>query len=139
LIEIVNKTNEDIDMKKCEDILEYLKIKDEIELIVTDSNEMREINRNFRSIDKTTDVLSFPLEKVEGSPLGSIVINIDMAKNNSKKFSHTPSEEFALLFLHGVLHLLGFDHETDDTQMRDKEFEVISALSLPKSLIVRGE
>ncbi|NPA74309.1 MAG: rRNA maturation RNase YbeY [Epsilonproteobacteria bacterium] len=139
MIEIVNKTNEDIDMKKCEDILEYLKIKDEIELIVTDSNEMREINRNFRSIDKTTDVLSFPLEKVEGSPLGSIVINIDMAKNNSKKFSHTPSEEFALLFLHGVLHLLGFDHETDDTQMRDKEFEVISALSLPKSLIVRGE
>jgi probable rRNA maturation factor len=139
LIEIVNKTNEDIDIKKCENILEYLKIKDDIELIVTDSNEMREINRNFRSIDKTTDVLSFPLEKVEGSPLGSIVINIDMTKKNSKKFSHTPSEEFALLFLHGVLHLLGFDHETDDTQMRDKEFEVISALSLPKSLIVRGE
>ena len=125
-------------------ILDLEKIKDDlsdkdIELIFTNSSDIQEINKNFRAIDKPTDVLSFPLDFMPGLPLGSVVINIDFAKNEAEKLGHSLDEEITLLFIHGLLHLLGFDHESDSGEMREKEEELIKKYNLPKSLIVRSD
>lgn len=110
----------------------------EIELIITDDKEIKDINREQRDIDRATDVLSFPLEDFEYAPLGSIVISIDRVKEKSIEFKHSENEEFTLLFIHGLLHLLGFDHEIDNGEMRDREEELIREFNLPKSLIIRN-
>lgn len=116
---------------------------DAVELVFVRSEEMREINKNERGIDKTTDVLSFPLENVpfggEIKLIGSVVINLDLVEQKSLEFSHSNDDEIALLFTHGLLHILGFDHEIDNGQMREKECEIITKFKLPKSLIVRTE
>lgn len=113
----------------------------DIELVLVDSEEMRRINLEQRGIDKSTDVLSFPfLDEFDLSlPLGSIVINTDLAKEKAIELGHSEQEELALLFLHGLLHLLGYDHEVDEGQMRAKEEELILKFKLPKSLIIRTE
>jgi len=110
----------------------------EVELLFVDSKKMQEINLEQRGIDKTTDVLSFPLLEVEGMPLGSIVINSELAKEKADELGHKQNDEEALLFIHGMLHLLGYDHEVDSGQMREKEREIIEKFFLPKSLILRS-
>jgi probable rRNA maturation factor len=110
-----------------------------IELIFVNSKEMQELNKNFRQVDKTTDVLSFPLDFMDGLPLGSVVINIELAKDKAKEFSHSLEDEIKLMFIHGTLHLLGYDHDKDSGEMREKEVELIKEFKLPKSLIVRSE
>ena len=138
MIELDNRTDADIDIDRLQTIADSLSEQD-IELIFTDDNEMRAINLEFRQIDRSTDVLSFPYETMPMSPLGSIVISVDFAKEASNRFSHTLNDEIALLFIHGLLHLLGFDHESDNGEMRQKERELIVKFSLPSSLIVRTE
>ncbi|MBZ7942134.1 rRNA maturation RNase YbeY [Campylobacter molothri] len=120
-----------------EKIANFLSPKD-IELIFVDSQEMQKINLSQRNQNKTTDVLSFPLENVdENIPLGSIVINTELAQEKAKEFGHSYEEELSLLFIHAMLHLLGFDHEKDNGEMRKKEEELIKYFKLPTSLIVR--
>jgi len=109
-----------------------------LELIFVNSKDMQELNKNFRQKDKTTDVLSFPLDFMDGLPLGSIVINIELAKENSNYFKHSLEDEISLMFIHGLLHLIGYDHEEDDGQMREKEKEMIQKFNLPDSLIIRS-
>lgn len=110
-----------------------------VELVICSDETIRGINREFRGIDKATDVLSFPCEPMPMAPLGSIVISADHVAKGAETYGHDLSDEFALLFLHGLLHLLGYDHETDDGGMRQKEEAVIKAMELPQSLIVRSE
>ncbi|WP_169778940.1 rRNA maturation RNase YbeY [Campylobacter curvus] len=109
----------------------------DIELSFVNSEEMREINFKERGFDKTTDVLSFPLELVLHAPIGCIVINTELAMQKAAQLGHTNDDETALLFIHGLLHVLGFDHEKDGGQMREKEVQIITKFKLPKSLIVR--
>lgn len=111
----------------------------EIELLIVGDDEIRRMNNEFRGIDKATDVLSFPMEPMPHAPLGSIVISADHARAGASAHGHTPQEEFALLFIHGLLHLLGHDHETDEGQMRAEEERLIALWNLPSSLIVRTE
>ncbi|MRI83253.1 MAG: rRNA maturation RNase YbeY [Nitratiruptor sp.] len=110
-----------------------------IELLVVDDSTIQRLNRQFRSIDRPTDVLSFPLEATPGAPLGSIVISADRVVEAARRFGHSPEEELLLLFIHGLLHLLGYDHEQDRGEMRQLEVELIQAFNLPSSLIVRSE
>ena len=138
MIDLINNTHHKIDISLLEKILNSLTKKD-LELMIVDDEMMREINRVNRGIDKSTDVLSFPLEDFFNSPLGSVVINIDRVKSASKEYAHEIDEEIALLFIHGLLHLLGYDHEIDDGQMREKERDLIKEFNLPDSLIVRSE
>lgn len=109
----------------------------DVELNFVDSELMREINFKERGFDKTTDVLSFPFEFVMHVPLGCIVINSDLAEEKAKELNHSSDDEIALLFIHGLLHILGYDHEKDGGEMREKEEEIIAKFNLPKSLIVR--
>lgn len=138
MIEIDNKTELHLDEPFLEKVASSLTDK-EIELIVTDNNEIRTINKEYRGIDKDTDVLSFPYEEIPMGPLGSIVISSEHVKAKAAELGHNETDEFALLFIHGLLHILGFDHEVDSGEMRQKETELIEQFNLPKSLIVRTE
>ena len=120
-----------------EQIADFLAAGD-VELVFVSDDEMREINREQRGIDKVTDVLSFPYEQVAGGQMGSVVISTDTASRVASELGHSIECEIALLFLHGVLHILGYDHEIDGGQMRQKEKEVIEHFSLPDSLIIRN-
>ena len=111
----------------------------EVELLLIDAPTMHELNLEHRGVDKTTDVLSFPIEDFPHAPLGSIVINHELAHEKAEELGHTSEEEITLLFIHGLLHLLGYDHEVDSGEMREKEEALIEAYHLPKSLIVRVE
>ena len=120
-----------------EQIADFLGAGD-VELVFVNDDEMRKINREHRGIDKATDVLSFPYEQVPGGLMGSVVISTDTASRVAAGLGHSIECEIALLFLHGVLHILGYDHEIDDGQMRGKEKEVIEHFGLPDSLIIRN-
>ena len=111
----------------------------DVELIFVNSKDMQELNKSFRQIDKTTDVLSFPLDFMDGLPLGSLVVNIEMAKEKSSLLKHSLDDEISLMFIHGLLHLTGYDHESDNGEMREKEKSLIEKFCLPNSLIVRSE
>jgi len=137
MIDFENKTDLEFDVKNFYEIYNLLTNKD-IEVILTTNEEIQKINKKYRNIDKPTDVLSFPLENLPNTPLGSIIISVDMAKEYAKLYKHSIEDEIKLLFLHGLLHLLGYDHEIDE-KMRQKEKEIIKKLNLPKSLIIRNE
>lgn len=138
MIDIDNRTSFEVDEKFLQSVAEKLTDKD-IELIITSNAEIQEINREFREVDKPTDVLSFPYEEMPFAPLGSIVISEDKVIEKAKEFGHANSDEFSLLFIHGLLHLLGYDHEVDNGEMREKEEVLINELKLPKSLIIRTQ
>lgn len=112
--------------------------KADVELVLVSAKDMREINLAQRGIDKSTDVLSFPLHALKNCPLGSIVINKELAEQSAKELGHSVDDELALLFTHGLLHILGYDHENDTGQMRAKEQEIIKSFNLPASLIIRN-
>lgn len=105
--------------------LKYLRIDDDVELscLLVNDEKIHEINRDYRDIDRSTDVISFALEDneqfyVEGMPrsLGDIFISIDHAKGQSKEYGHSLKREMCFLFTHGLLHLLGYDHMNEDDE-----------------------
>ena len=138
MIDIDNPLNFPVPEQTIQKIADSLTDKD-IELLITDNEHIQEINLEYRNIDKPTDVLSFPFDPMPLAPLGSIVISSDYVKQLSAELGHSENDEFCLLFIHGLLHLLGYDHETDDGEMRAKEMEVINIFNLPKSLIIRTQ
>lgn len=111
----------------------------ECELLLVDNAKIQAINLEFRGINQATDVLSFPLESEFSSLLGSVVISTEYAQNVAPKLGHCLKDEIALLFIHGILHLAGFDHETDNGEQRAKEAEIVENFRLPQSLIVRTQ
>ncbi len=144
IIDLDNQTKLPVDVNALEEMALSLTHR-KIELIVTDNASIAKLNAEYRDKNVPTDVLSFPLESdFEGMvwdtmPLGSIVISADFVKEKAEALGHTSKDELSLLFIHGLLHLLGFDHETDHGEMREKEKATIEAFGLPSSLIVRTE
>lgn len=136
MLHIDNQTTHKINFEKLNLIYENLTNKD-LELILTDNETIKNLNNQHRNKNTPTDVLSFPFENIPYAPLGTIVISVDMALHVSKNLSHTLEDEISLLFIHGFLHVSGYDHETDNGKMRKKEEELIKKFNLPKSLIVR--
>jgi probable rRNA maturation factor len=104
--------------------------------LITNDEELRRLNRQFRKKDYATDVLSFPaLER--NKILGEIAISFDQARQQAAEHHHAVSDEIAVLMLHGVLHLLGMDHETDRGQMARAERKWRASLGLSAGLIER--
>jgi probable rRNA maturation factor len=89
---------------------------------------IRELNRQFRGVDKATDVLSFPAD--EAHNLGDIAISVDTAARQAKENGLTFDEEVAQLILHGLLHLSGYDHETDNGEMNRLELKIRRRLGI---------
>ncbi len=93
-------------------------------LVITDDDRVRELNRAYRGVDATTDVLSFPMQEGEPIPgesepyLGDVVIAFPVAQEQAQAYGHSVQEELRLLTVHGVLHLLGYDHETPEEEAR---------------------
>lgn len=88
----------------------------------TGDREVRRINQTFRGKDSTTDVLSFPGEETpEGRHLGDVLISVPAARRQAARARHSADRELRILLLHGVLHCLGHDHETDDGTMERLE------------------
>ena len=144
LIDLDNQTKIDVDIYALDNIAQTLTNR-EIELIITSNEDIAKLNLEYRGKDCATDVLSFPIESfladdsLNTMPLGSIVISEDFVKEKAEEYKHSQNDELSLLFIHGLLHLLGYDHEVDDTEMREKEKETIEAFNLPSSLIIRTE
>lgn len=89
---------------------------------LTSDAEVRRLNRRFRSKDKPTDVLSFPGETTaDGYHVGDIVISVPTARRQAAEAGHPVERELRVLLLHGLLHCLGYDHETDDGDMERRE------------------
>ena len=138
MIELENKTLAELDESLLDTIADSLTTK-EIELIITTNDDIQTINHQHRDINKATDVLSFPYDDMPMSPLGSIVISSEYAQSMSEELGHTLTQEITLLFIHGLLHLLGFDHEVDNGEMREEEAKLINKYELPQSLIIRTQ
>jgi len=102
--------------------------------LVTGDAELRRLNREFRGKDYPTDVLSFP-----GSDghLGDLAISAARARAQAREFGHTTEDELRILMLHGVLHLMGMDHEADNGRMARAERRWRRELGLPNGLIER--
>jgi probable rRNA maturation factor len=98
---------------------------------------MRRLNASFRGVDRTTDVLSFPAG--DGGPwLGDIAIGGGLARRQAREQGHPLRTELRILALHGLLHLLGYDHETDQGRMRRAEERLRRRAGLPVGLTARG-
>ncbi|MDR2905977.1 MAG: rRNA maturation RNase YbeY [Helicobacteraceae bacterium] len=110
----------------------------EIELILVNDAEIHELNRASRGVDLPTDVLSFPIANFPKAPLGSIVISLDTAKRVAAELKHDLEDEIAVLFLHGLLHLLEHDHETDSGEFRELERDLCVKFALPSPLTARA-
>jgi probable rRNA maturation factor len=99
--------------------------------------ELRRLNREFLGKDYPTDVLSFPSASQDGF-LGEMAISADRAAAQAAEYGHTTNDEIRILMLHGVLHLLGMDHERDRGRMRRAETRWRKTLELPTGLIERA-
>ena len=95
---------------------EALDVAGEVSLVLTGDRAMRALNARYRGKDRPTDVLSFPGGGGDGE-LGDIVISVQTAERNAKGLGRTLAQELDVLALHGFLHVLGYDHETDDGTM----------------------
>ena len=126
-----------------EQALKTLHIKDDVEVscVLVDDERIHEINREYRHIDRSTDVISFAMEDndqfyVEGMPrtLGDIFISVDHAKKQAEEYGHSLRREMCFLFTHGILHLLGYDHMTDEQEkeMFGLQDEILGALSIER-------
>ena len=111
----------------------------EVSLVFTDSEKVKQLNRDYRGIDEPTDVLAFhmlPQKGVDSSfalppdgvtRLGEVIISYPQAAEQAKEQGHSPERELALLIIHGILHLLDYDHEEPgkESEMREKERELL--------------
>ena len=112
----------------------------QVTVTVVPDERIRELNRTHRGIDKVTDVLSFPLVDQDGAGfvlppsepthLGDVVVALEQARRQADLYEHSFERELAYLTVHGVLHLLGYDHEDDEekVQMRAREEEILADL-----------
>ena len=91
---------------------------------------IRRLNRQFRGVDKATDVLSFPAGDADKSNLGDIAISVETAARQAKENGLAFDEEVAQLILHGLLHLCGYDHETDNGEMNRLEVRLRKKLGI---------
>jgi probable rRNA maturation factor len=100
----------------------------EVSVVYVDDPEMRNLNKNYRGTDKGTDVLAFPMNDgrfatINPDLLGDIVICVQQAKRQAASQDHRLERELTVLLIHGVLHLLGYDHQTDREEASMKELE----------------
>src|SRR5262249_25114337 len=109
-------------------------VRGEVGILVAGNRRIQALNRRFRKKDKPTDVLSFCRD---GG--GDIAISADIAGQNAARYHHSPASELKILVLHGMLHLAGHDHETDDGRMAKLESKLRAKLGLPGSLIGRAQ
>jgi probable rRNA maturation factor len=117
----------------------------EVSVSIVDNEEIHQINRQFRDIDRATDVLSFPLLTYEEGEipdlnekeevlLGDIIISLERAREQAEEYGHSLKREIAFLTAHSMLHLLGYDHmeEEEEKEMFAKQREILNKAGIPR-------
>lgn len=112
----------------------------EVSLSFVDNEEIHELNREYRGVDRATDVLSFPLltdefdVEIEEESLGDIVISLERALEQSEEYDHSFEREVCFLVCHSMFHLLGYDHDTEENtkDMRKREEDVLNKLNITR-------
>jgi len=112
----------------------------EVEVLISDDTTLRRLNRSFRGKNKPTDVLSFPTPaEIADHHAGDLAISLETAARQAATYGHSLRDEVRILLLHGLLHLSGLDHETDNGEMATRESNLRRQLRLPNTLIERVE
>ncbi len=141
---IFNETDKNLDeyMDKLYGLLEYALKKEKLDnvefnVIFVDSNKIHEINKEYRGIDRVTDVISFALEdnldiELDHRLLGDIYICVERAEEQAKEYEHSFLREISFLMIHGLLHLLGYDHMKEDEEkiMFGKQEEILDGYGI---------
>lgn len=138
MIEVYNETEDNVYLEDIKNILNLglkkLDVKNAfVSVVIVDKEEIHEINKTYRNVDRVTDVISFAFEDnkmIESSDmriLGEIYLCIEKAKEQSVEYGHSEKREICYLSVHGLLHLLGYNHEVEDEKriMRQKEEEIL--------------
>lgn len=116
-----------------------VRLRGQVSVLLTTDAKIRRLNRQFRGIDKPTDVLSFPApEAVKEEVAGDLAVSVPTALRQAREHGHSLAVEIKVLILHGLLHLAGFDHEKDNGRMARRERLLRGRLSLPQGLIERS-
>ncbi len=141
---IYNETNDDLikEIKELNKFIKYVVKKENINnayfnIIIVNNSEIKKLNKKYRNIDKETDIITFALEdekemKSEVRILGDIYISVDKVKEQSKLYGHSIRRELSFLALHGILHLLGYDHEEKEKEkiMFDKQEKLLEECNI---------
>ena len=134
-------------VEKCYEEENLTKSKLIITITLTTPENIRKINKEYRNIDRATDVLSFPMfekeeltkkiknqEFMHEDVLGDIIISIEKVKDQAKEYGHSFERELSYMVVHGFYHLIGYDHMTEEekTEMRKKEDVILNALNITR-------
>jgi probable rRNA maturation factor len=146
MFEIINELNIDIEeLSKVEELLKFVIKKEKLEncvfnVIIVDNTYIHKLNKEYRGIDRPTDVISFALEDYKDEVsldfrlLGDIYISLDKAKEQALEYGHSFLREISFLTVHGLLHLLGYDHmeKSDEIIMFKKQDELLNEFGITK-------
>jgi len=114
-----------------------------ISIILTNPDEIQKINKEYRKVDKATDVLSFPiyerdeipkLNREIEEPIGDVIISLEKVEEQAKEYGHSFERELSYMLVHGFYHLMGYDHieESDKQEMRKKEEKILTDLNITR-------
>ena len=142
-VEIINETSEEIDLDDLKRVINYTLEEEKVDnafmnVIITSNDKIHKINKEYRGIDRPTDVISFALEddktfvNTEFRVLGDIYISIDKVHEQANLYSHSFRRELSFLTVHGILHLLGYDHMKPEEEkvMFSKQDKILENLNI---------
>ena len=143
--ELTNLTNEKVDLQLLDKVVckvsKLLNINNSfVSIVLTDNKHIHEINKTYRNIDRETDVISFAFidndENIKSdiTDLGEIYISLEKAHSQAEDYNHSFEREICFLLVHGLLHLLGYDHmnEKDEKEMFGLQDEILSSLGVER-------
>ena len=137
--EDIEITNDILDVVKVSiaEVLKEEEIDENVQVSISfvGDEEIRNLNKDFRGVDSSTDVLSFPMDdefQIEETMLGDVIINTKRVLEQAKEFGHSNTRELSYLTVHSILHLLGYDHMEDEDKeiMRSKEKSIMDSLKI---------
>ena len=145
MFEIINEVEEIKELDTINELLNFVVIKEKLEnclfnIILVDNDYIHKLNKEYRGIDRVTDVISFALEdsqdevKLDFRVLGDIYISVYKAKDQAKEYGHSFLRELSFLTIHGLLHLLGYDHMTKEEEeiMFKKQDELLNEFGITR-------
>lgn len=145
MFEIINEKEEILELKKIEEFIKFVIEKESLQncsfsIIITDNTFIHKLNKEYRNVDRPTDVISFALEDnkdfINGDIrlLGDIYISIDKAKEQAIEYGHSLLRELSFLSIHGLLHLLGYDHmkKEDEEVMFKKQEDLLNEFGITR-------
>lgn len=145
MFEIINEKEEILELKKVEEFIKFVIEKESLQncsfsIIITDNTFIHKLNKEYRNVDRPTDVISFALEDnkdfINGDIrlLGDIYISIDKAKEQAIEYGHSLLRELSFLSIHGLLHLLGYDHmkKEDEEVMFKKQEDLLNEFGITR-------